>query len=352
MQSLLIYGASSTGKTSQIGQFARYQFRLHGGRPVLYVGADSGWESAIDEVRDGCLIPYNLATHPNIPWALRRIAKGEWPTRIDPITGAAFDPSEKGFKDLRAMGMEISGMAVEGITRINELLSGTLTNDWQLSTQEPLTAQFRLRADGTVLQGNALQFPAADDEENYSMASRGTYKWVQEQTLDYVNRFKSHPYAPRLIMTAHQGEGKTSEGIAARCLGPLVFGKALVDKAPGWFSSYFHIETIPQDSWRDSNGKPNDEMRALWFRHHIDRMGSGLQWPSKLGASPLLTQQFRNHFKDGFMYSWLDNSGLKGGIAEFLAAYDFYERPNSNVVVNHQTTLANQMLPQLTGRTI
>lgn len=324
MQSILIYGGSSTGKTSLVGQFAKYQFHRHRGRPTLYVGADSGWESAIDEVRAGYMIPYNLATHNNPPWALRRIANGMWPTGIDPDTGAALDPSDKGFRDIRELGLQISGIAVEGITRINQLLSGTMTNDLQLSTQEPLTAQFRLRHDRTIVQGNALQFAATPDEESYSMASRGTYKWVQEQTLDYVTRFKAHPYAPRLLMTAHQGEGKTSEGVTARCLGPLIYGKAGVADVPGWFSTYFHVETIPEGTF----GPGTPEMRALWFRHHIDRHGSGLQWPSKLGASAKLTFQFRQHFKDGYIPAWIDADGLKGGLIDFLSAYDFYERPS------------------------
>jgi hypothetical protein len=209
-------------------------------------------------------------------------------------------------------------LAVEGITRINELLATTMSNELQMDTQEPLTAKFRLKNDGTMLQGKLLEMPELHDEESFSMASRGTYKFVQEQTMDYVSRFKAHPYSPRLIMTAHQGEGKTNEGVSARCLGPLIYGRAGVANAPGWFSSYFHIEVIPENTY----GQGSPEMRALWFRFHLDTNGSGLQWPAKLGASPRLTEAIRAQFPQGFAPVWIKDGKLEGGIARLLHQFD------------------------------
>ncbi len=354
MQSFLVYGSTSTGKTTLCGQFARYQHWLHRGAPCLYVGCDSGAESAADEIADGCMIPYNLGSHPNPLWALRRLARGYWPSQIDGL-GRAVNPWE--FIDLRRLGLRISGLIVEGITRINELLSGSITNEMQLDTQEPLTAKFRLRpggTDGLVIQGLALQAAELDNEESFSMASRGTYKFLQEQTLDYVNRLKAHPYAHRLLMTAHQGEGKTSEGITARVLGPAVFGRAVVDKAPGWFSSYFHVETIPEGEFgvlRDPQGRElihpitrrpilTPESRALWFRFHPDRLGSGLMWPGKLGASPRLTHMFREYFSAGYSNAWIDQNGkLQGGLYPFLMAFDAEPRPRPQVQNNQERLL-------------
>jgi hypothetical protein len=320
MQSILIYGGSSSGKTTQIGLYARYQHYVTGA-PVYYIGADSGWEAAADEVAMGILKPYSLSSHPNIPWALRRLTKGFWPAQIDPVTGAAVNPLD--FRPMPELGIRCGGLAVEGITRINELLSGTLSNDWQLDTQEPLTAKFRIRGDGTLLQGKSLDLIEAGDEESFSMASRGTYKFVQEQTLDYVNRFKAHPFAPRLLMTAHQGEGKSNEGVSARVLGPSIFGKAGVANAPGWFSHYFHIESIP------ASANNNPDMKALWFVFHPDRAGSGLLWPSKLGVTPRLHNYFCQQNPWGFIPSWIDQHGLRGGIGTFLQSYDSQAWNNS-----------------------
>lgn len=321
MQSLLVYGGSSTGKTSLAGQFARYQASMHGGLPCLYVGADSGWESAMDEVIDGVMLPYNLASHPDPLWALRRIARGMWPENINPLTGVAQHPNRLFM--LPQLGIRISGLIIEGVTRIGELIAGNMTNELVIDTQEPLTAKFRLRPGGHVVQGSALLAPQNDDEESFSMASRGTYKFVQEQTYDWISRVKAHPFAPRLLVTAHQGDGMTSgDGVKARCLGPVVFGKAGVDKCPGWFSSYFHVETIPRNFWA-----PNSpEMRALWFQHHHDP-ASGLMWPGKLGASATFTHGFRQQHPHGFIPAWIDDKGkLQGGLASFTHAFDTYRQ--------------------------
>lgn len=328
MKSILVYGGSSTGKTTLCGQFARYQYMRYGRRPCLYVGADSGPESAADEVAEGMLIPYNLATHPDPLWALRRIADGMWPRQINPVTGAAVNPQD--FVDLRVLNLPISGLVVEGITRINENLSRSFTSDMQIQTGQPLVARFRLNGSGAILQGASLMTPETPQEESFSLPSQGTFNFIQQQTIDYVSRLKAHPYAPRLLVTAHQGEGKTSEGIAARCLGPMIYGRALVDKAPGWFSSYFHLETVPAHSF----GQGSPEMRAIWFTHHLDRMGSGLWWPSKLGASARITGWFRHNNPTGFVLAYIDNNyQLQGGLTPFLEAFDSELQPRQIIDV-------------------
>jgi hypothetical protein len=261
-------------------------------------------------------LPFNLASHPNPPWALRRVSRGFWPAKVD-IEGRAINPN-----DFRPLWFPISGLSVEGITKINEILAPFITNELVVDTQDKTVSKFRLKADGNLLTGSALLAPEADDEESYSMASRGTYSFLQQQTQDWINRFKGHPTAPRLLITAHAGEGK-SEGSAARCLGPVVFGRALVDRAPSWFSSYFHCEIIPANSYYGPN---TPEMRALWFQHHPDP-ATGLMWPSKLGLSARMSQYFRSQFPSGFIPAWTTQEGLAGGLLPFLEIFDAAATP-------------------------
>jgi hypothetical protein len=157
------------------------------------------------------------------------------------------------------------------------------------------------------------------------MTSMGTYSFVQQQTLDYVNRFKNHPYASRVLFTAHAGIGKlsTDTGSIARCLGPIVFGTSMVNKAPGWFSSYFHVEPIPANAM----GQGSPEMRKVWFRFHADNSSqSGLMWPSKLGGPARLSEEFNRIYPGGFVPSWLQN-GLQGGLRPILQAFDLASGP-------------------------
>lgn len=322
MQTLLVFGTTGTGKTVISGEFALYQAFKHNA-PCLYCGADSGWDSASDKVSMGVMEPYNLASHPNALWALRRIARGMWPREIDQ-NGRAANPGD--FVDIRQhpklSRTGISGLIVEGLSRNAELMSSQLVNDMEgVKTGEPLVSQFRINAKGETItpvgEKNAFLSKEADDEEMFALPSRGTYNFLQSQTSAYVNAMKGHPHAPRILFTAHQTEGKASEG-QARVLGPLIFGRAGVDKAPGWFGSYFHAQTFPADSF----GVGSPEIKALWYQWHADPM-LGLPWPSKLGVPANVMAQFRVKYQYGFVPSWINPDGsISGGITEILKTMD------------------------------
>lgn len=319
MQTLLVFGSTGTGKTVICGKFARYQAMKHRA-PTLYCGADSGWESAGDEVREGLMDPYNLASHPDALWALRRIGRGMWPRKIN-VNGVAENPSD--FISLqihpRYKDTGISGIAVEGLFRNAELISTQMVNEMEgFSTGEKLVSQFRINSKGqitTPTDKGGFQSTELDDEEMFAMPSRSTYNFIQQQTAAYVNVFKGHPSAPRILFTSHQIEGKSSEG-NARVLGPAIYGRAGVDKAPGWFGSYFHAQTIPAGILGPQ------EMKALWYQWHTDQ-ALGLPWPSKLGVPSSIMAQFRNTYPGGYVPSVIDpNGNVIGGIESILMALD------------------------------
>ncbi len=320
MQTMMVYGpAGGGGKTTICGQFARHQ-ALALKAPCLYIGSDSGWTSAADEVDEGMMIPYNLATAKTVLFTLRRLARGFWPAdRTKDGFSLGTDPVMKRIEELLPvgpMGYRISGIILEGLKRNAELMASTLVGEMQQDTGQPLVSKFRINSDGKVMQSKAdLATDERGDEESYAMNSQGTYSFVQQATLEYIGRFKGHAHCPRLLVTSHQGEGK-NQGL--RVLGPVVMGNALVGDAPGWFDSCFHIETIPKDAM--FQGSP--EQRALWYRTHPDLSGSsGLMWPAKLGTSPRITAWFRQHYPNGFINASIDDNGiLQGGLAPFLAA--------------------------------
>jgi hypothetical protein len=340
MQTILIYGASSSGsKTTLCGEFAKYQYEKLG-VPTLYCGSDSGWEQVQDEVVEpGYMLPFNLQSAVTPVWALRRITRGYWPAGMDK-TGIS-RATDKEMVDISKLfpvgprGYRIGGLIIEGLTRNAQLITTTLINEVDVETGEPTMSRFRLQSDGTIIkpQGKGdFAGPCRDEEESFGMNSRGTFSNVQQQTLDYVNRLKGHPYAPRIVVTAHQGEGKTSgDGGSSRCLGPVIMGRAGVGECPGWFSSYFHTEALPANSL----GWNNPEMRRLWFTFHPDQNGSGLMWPGKLGGGNRLLAHFRQVYPEGYIPIGVGPDGslmniakmpdgsiswLQGGLAPFLQA--------------------------------
>lgn len=319
MQTMMIYGPSGgPGKTTLCGQFARHQATTLKA-PCLYIGSDSGWTSAADEVAERLMIPYNLATAKTVLFTLRRLARGFWPCDLKYGFSLGTDTSMKRIEELfpvGPMGYRISGICLEGLTRNAQLMASTLVGEMQQDTGQPLVSKFRLNSDGKVMQSKAdLAVDERSDEESFAMNSQGTYSAVQQWTIEYVGRFKGHPHCPRLLVTSHQGEGK-SQGM--RVLGPIVMGNALVGDVPGWFDSCFHVEIIPKGAmYQDS-----PEQRALWYRTHPDINGStGLMWPAKLGTSPRLTAWFRQAYPHGYITASIDENGiLQGGLAPFLVA--------------------------------
>jgi hypothetical protein len=220
----------------------------------------------------------------------------------------------------------LGGIVVEGLSRIASLLAQSATNEMGKSTGEPLSAHFRIGKGGSFVEDpKLLSATPLDDEETFSMASRGTYKFVQSQTEDYVNRLKGHPFAPRVLVTAHQREGKTGESAnGSRALGPMIYGSSGVDLTTGWFGNAFHLTPLP----------PNNQFpvgtRGLWFAPHYDQ-DTRLNWPAKLGIPSSLFPQFLSSFPYGFIPCVMDAQGnIQGGLSPVLQTLDSFQQQLSN----------------------
>ena len=167
MQSILIYGGSSSGKTTEAGEFAKHQAeRLDA--PVLYVNADNDAGSAADAVSSGALIPLDLHSAEFPLYTIRRISRGYWPHGLKD----GHWPNRRDFGKIedffpvRSRGYRIGGIVLEGLTRFGDLLGNTLKNEMAIDQGEPIVGKFRMKSDGSVLQGKALDAPETNDEES------------------------------------------------------------------------------------------------------------------------------------------------------------------------------------------
>jgi hypothetical protein len=83
-KTVVIFGDSGLGKTTNAGFAAKYIYEKTGGRIVRYICADGGGIRPIQPLIDvGVIEPFYLAHVPNPLVVLRKLSQGYWPERIN-----------------------------------------------------------------------------------------------------------------------------------------------------------------------------------------------------------------------------------------------------------------------------
>ena len=284
-QTILTYSESGLGKTTSIGLFARYQFNMTGKRTRL-VTCDSGFFPCQKEVDEGIIIPLCLESAPYPIPVLNKLSRGEWPSSPIDVKRGLWNMGKGSVfvKDLT----DTSAYAVEGLTRICELMRKALTDDQQ-QTGEPLQGQFEQMG------------------EKFAFQSRGTLFSIQQLIYNIVTNFRG-VQVDRVLWTGHEGKGKDINGRTV--FGPATTGQALTDKVSGWFEIVLHHDSFQyQELSRqkfDPDGKPlprvmlNKTAMRAWFQRHPDVELPKMYWPAKLGLPPELTAVMYDYFEEGF----------------------------------------------------
>ena len=301
-QTILMYSESGLGKTSNVGQFARYQY-ARTGHPVRLVTCDSGFGPCQPEVDEGMIIPLRLESCPHPVPVLNKISKGEWPIdSIDAKEGLWKLAPGARFEHVASPSLT-GGYAIEGLTRICELVRKAWTDE-QRNIGEPLQGQFEQMG------------------EQFSFQSRGTLFAIQQLINNVVINFRSLP-VDRVLWTAHESKGKDLMG--ATVLGPATTGQALTDKIAGWFEIVLHHDSYQyQEQSRDGLRMLTKTAMRAWFQRHPDADYNKMYWPAKLGLSPQLTGAMYEYFEEGFFPLILDMRMGKyvQGLHTFLSIID------------------------------
>lgn len=280
-RTLLLYGESSLYKSSNLGEIADYIYATRDKQTHL-ISADSSWAPMGDQIRRGVIIPWNLkACTVPLP-ALQKACRGYWPKSLDPATGIMDERYGMEMTDWAQVGC----LLIEGLYMIAELLKDDLLTK-NRATGEPLTAVF------------------TEDGENFASTSRGTYKFVQEQTHIYVKNASGLP-CDWVIFTGHEGKGKDVTG--RMTMGPAILGQALTDKVAGWFESVLHHESYSYTDASSGTGTRRDGVRA-YFERHPDPDISNIFWPAKIGVEPRVKAQVLKRWQHGYVPLLLDSEG-------------------------------------------
>jgi hypothetical protein len=235
---ILLYGRTNSGKSSQIGNLAEHVFKTTGKKTRLYT-ADKGGVDPIKPYIDlGIIDCVEIGETP--PWIfLNKAVRGyvrdaggqKWIPSTDNVGFYAFE-SLRGIAESLMLDMAVKagqGVNIGGSSNIS----------------------FQVSGDGESLKvsgSNMAHFGVAQ--------ARMTEEVWQSQRLnaDYV-----------LWTSSVSKEDDTTAG--GKVLGPDVIGKALTAEVPRWFNYTFRIDVLPA-----AQGK--QERHLLYLGNHLD-VGAG-----------------------------------------------------------------------------
>lgn len=299
--SLLFYGRSGTGKSTQARYVAEYVHRRFGKR-TRFIALDRGslWSPVADLVELGIVDALEFPTNSEFnPFAImRKLRRGEWPE--GGIISAPTPVESKG---------------ANGATEI-KYKTNTKWRSWNEKDSEEIGAYVidSLTSYALALMSDAKQknlragneagsTPRNEDGEQSGTNTISHYGDVHTEVLDALNSFQMLPIHIAMF-TALEGMGSDDSGGSKRpALGPDTVGKAINAVIPSRVQSCFHL---------GAEGEGSKRVVKAWYESHDSEIPA-FKWPSKIGLLPTELPAFWKKFPDGNI-----KLSLEKGIGEFL----------------------------------
>jgi hypothetical protein len=227
-----LYGGSGSGKTTQIGEYAKYVARMRKKRTLLY-SCDRGGFASIQPLVDAGIIIARVYTPEQDPWIwLNEAIKAE------------------------NVGEDIGLIAYDSGTSMGEVLL-TAASQSQMKMGQQATQRF------TVSQGNGKERKALQ----VSLNNMAHYGLVQE-FWQHQQRVGSYLINKGVDILWTFLEQRSESQDLTNVLGPKLVGKALTASLPKEFNYTFRLEAVPQDN----DGAP---LHRLYLKQHQEFGGLG-----------------------------------------------------------------------------
>lgn len=295
----LYFGASRTGKTTQIGVAAQRAMRWYG-LPSRLVTADLGTLDCIQrEIDDGIIAVWNLKHHDNLIETIDKACQGYWPEAVDDPTSRLISPTVIRYigkcskcgedissgkpvpnnqhpcpkcKTIASFTMKrtpnpdndlskIAIVAYEGITSFGDCILGHLLATSASLSQEP-------------------SYKWMDGQTEYAGGNMTYYGFLQQRLPEFIAKSTGLPVAERIIWTALEGKG-IDETTKVPVLGPLFTGGAgaakLTGKAAAWFRHMPHFETVEKIVPSQDGGPPTVDVEyRMYIKPHVDPLSKAV----------------------------------------------------------------------------
>lgn len=248
---IALYGATGTGKTTLLGEYAEL-IKAETGKRLLLNGSDLGGFNSIIPQVDAGLVEVNEFVHGEAdPWNwINDAVKGK---NLSEQIGAV------GFDSAQSMG---------------EALLGFITkSDWKVGQQS--TQRF------TVNRGKEALTVGLNNEAHYGLVQGFMLDKIWDSTWMVRNGID-------VIWTF--GEWRGEDAKDAPVIGPAIVGKALTPKIPKWFQFTFRTVSIPEAGQADRHLlqiTPQPEMAGSAVAMANPRWPKGIECPAFIEPASL-----------------------------------------------------------------
>ena len=295
--SILCYGKSGVGKSTQARYLAEYIWRRSKKR-TRYIALDRGslWSPVQDLVDEGIVIPieFQTASEFNPMAVMRKLRRGEipkggkinMPTRVQQNGKVQYKPNTEWIPWDQQPEEERPGLIV--VDSITSFATSFMSDAKQKN----------------IRMGNESGAAPREEEGEISGTNTQThYGDAHLEVLDAINAFQALP-VEIVFFTALEDTGTDdSTGSKRIALGPATVGKAIVSVIPQRVQNNFRLT---------AEGTGSGRKVSAWYQDHPSDINNVL-WPSKVGLLPHELPEFWKAFPRGFI-----PLSLEKGISEFL----------------------------------
>ena len=236
-RSIAIYSDTGGGKTTQIGEYAKYRFKLDKGRTALFTSDLGGYDSIAPLVRLGVVQPVEVQQGQDVWLYINDASEG------------------KGIEE------DVKVVAYDSGTSMGEALLNYISkSDWQVGQQKTQRFQVNRASDPTrslvIGTNNETHYGLV---QNFLLDSIWRSTWLTRRGIDVIWTF-----------SVYRGEEQDSTPI----LGPKLAGKALTAAIPKWFNYTFRLVSVPT-----SPGSPPRHLLYIQEQPEFNGMGHSFSNP-------------------------------------------------------------------------
>ena len=302
--SLLAYGASGVGKTTQFRYFSKYVWEKYQLKS-RFICLDGGslWECVQDYVDEGFVIPLQIpVTSEYNPFAvMRKIGRGEWPENnlINMPTAVKSGNTVQWKTNTKWNPLTAKEAATLGLIGIDSLTGYSSALLFDMSVKN-------IRK-GSDSGGGAR-------EEEGELAGSNTishYGDVQNEVKNLLNSIVALPVPFAYFTALEDGGLENTTGSKRPVFGPQIAGSAATGEIPKLVTNCFHLT---------ADGAGTARTVKAWFDEHEDStLPPKMKWKAKCSSLlPMQKMEFQKKNPGGFFP--LDP---RKGIRDFLDFRDW-----------------------------
>jgi hypothetical protein len=277
--SLVIYGDSRSGKTTECRAVAWYIWEKYGLK-TRYITCDGGGlQPLADYVEAGLIDAIDITGHDDFLLVFRALSDGQWRVNGKWVPWASQTDKDQ-------VGLYI----VESIASVcEELMQYYVRNGIRFGNQDLLAKQV-IKAQTPEMTGQP--------QETVASANMTTYMGISNEIFERIRSFrKLLNLGPKmLVWTSQEASGsETLAGIKRSSIGIGAIGQAITPTLPKHFGDMVHIElaTLPNKQTE----------RRAYFTPHADPELGNREWKASLRLTPVEVAALIKdpEFKNGYV---------------------------------------------------